>query len=192
MLAVVRRNGKIVYLGEPGHIRRTRAFTWRKFRVRGGLVWVCFGHSQSDPFQHRLHVSALTGGLQLSHAYLYFVLPWAFKSMCLLPPAPLLSLPCCCGIVLLACLPFRRAAGICWGREEHRWRDAMGGLPVVPASSPQGFKAAQALERCIAGTQACWCWVLCETSLPLPEAQLSERLPATLLPQRVFWVLYFI
>lgn len=56
----------------------------------------------------------------------------------------------------------------------------------MPDSSPQGFKAAQALGRSITGMQACWCRVLYGTSLPLPEAQLWETLPATFLPQCVF------
>lgn len=92
MLAVVRRNGKIVYLGEPGHIRRTRAFTWRKFWVRGGLVWVCFGHSQSDPFQHRLHVSGLTGGLQPSPCLPVFSPALSLQIHVFASPCPLAEL----------------------------------------------------------------------------------------------------
>lgn len=67
MLAVVRRNGKIIiYFSEPGHIRKTRIFTWRKFWVRDELVCVCFGRSLSDPFQHRLHLSGGAGSLKPS------------------------------------------------------------------------------------------------------------------------------
>lgn len=106
--------------------------------------------------------------------------------MCLLLPAPLLSLPCCCGIHYSHAFLSEVLLAFAEGREEHRWRDAMEGLPGMPLSSPQGFKAAQALERSITGMQACWCQVLYGTSLPLPEAQLRETLPATLLPQCVF------
>ena len=67
---------------------------------------------------------------------------------------------------------------------EHRWRDARGGLAVMTASSPQGFKATQALERSISGTQVYWRRVLYEASLP--QAQLWEKPPGTLLPQCVF------
>lgn len=62
----------------------------------------------------------------------------------------------------------------------------MGGLAVVTASSPQGFKATEAFERSISGMQVCWRCVLREASLPVPEAQLWERPPGTLLLQRVF------
>lgn len=104
--------------------------------------------------------------------------------MCLLPP--LLSLPCCCEIHYSHAFLSEVLVAFAESREEHRWQDAMGGLPGVPASSPQGFKATQPLEKSITGTQACWCQVLCGISLPLPEAQLWETLPATLLPQCVF------
>lgn len=72
------------------------------------------------------------------------------------------------------------------GGNEHRRQDAKGGLVVVAALSLQGFKATQALERSISGMQVCWRCVLYEASFPLPEAQLWERAPGTLLPQHVF------
>lgn len=92
MLAVVRRNGKIIYLSEPGHIRTTRAFTWRKFWVRGGLVCVCFGHSKSDPFQHRLHVSTLTGGIKPRPCLPVFCPTLSLQTVVFASPCPLAEL----------------------------------------------------------------------------------------------------
>lgn len=101
LLAVIERNGKtVVYLGEigPGHVRRTRVFTWRKSWIRDWLVCVCFGCSLSNTFPQELHVSSLTGSLMLSTC-----LPWTFPSICLFLSPSSLSLPW---------LPWARFAGV--------------------------------------------------------------------------------
>lgn len=91
MLTAVRRKGKIIiYFSEPGHIRRTRAFTWSKFCVRGGCV--SFGHILSDPFWHRLHVSGLAGSLKPSLCLPVFCPTLSLQINVFASPCPLAEL----------------------------------------------------------------------------------------------------
>lgn len=119
-LAVIERNGKtVVYLGEigPGHVRRTRVFTWRKSWIRDWLVCVCFGRSLSNMFPQELHVSSLTGSLMLSTCLHGFWLTLNLSIDLFIPPSLLSELAlaaagsCCwCAFASEELLPFARGS----------------------------------------------------------------------------------
>lgn len=73
----------------------------------------------------------------------------------------------------------------CW-HLQRAGRNTDGQMPWEGFQScqPHPHKGSRPLERSVTGMQACWSQVLYGTSLP--EAQLWETLPATLLPQCVF------
>lgn len=114
MLTVASRNGKIIiYFSEPDHIRGTKAFTCRKFWVRCGFVCVCFGHSLSDPLQHKLHQSGLAGSLKPSLCLPVFYPTLSLQIDVFASPFPLAELALLLWDPFLTGFPFRSAAGIC-------------------------------------------------------------------------------